>query len=156
MIVFLGAFTRSQVSATSSYDRQSRMVRQPTGCGAVRRATCDRRCRPRPAARLGGHGRGAGGERRRPARAGPVTGSAGVMAVVLAQAVAGATALLFVGPLWGTVKMGFFKLTGSVILVLAVAAWLTARAGAVPGVDAGRWSVTVSYTHLTLPTTPYV
>ena len=66
------------------------------------------------------------------------------MAVVLAQAVAGATALLFVGPLWGTVKIGFFKLTGSVILVLAVAAWLTARAGAVPGVDAGRWSVTLA------------
>jgi hypothetical protein len=66
------------------------------------------------------------------------------MAVVLAQAVAGATALLFVGPLWGTVKMGFFKLTGSVILVLAAAAWLTARAGAVPGVDAGRWSVALA------------
>jgi hypothetical protein len=66
------------------------------------------------------------------------------MAVVLAQAVAGATVLLFVGPLWGTVKMGFFKLTGSVILVLAAAAWLTARAGAVPGVDAGRWTVTLA------------
>jgi hypothetical protein len=66
------------------------------------------------------------------------------MAVVLAQAVAGATVLLFVGPLWGTVKMGFFKLTGSVILVLAAAAWLTARAGAAPGIDAGRWSVTLA------------
>lgn len=66
------------------------------------------------------------------------------MAVVLAQAVAGATALLFLGPLWGTVRIGFFKLTGSVILVLAIVAWLTARTGAVPSVDAGRWSVTLA------------
>jgi hypothetical protein len=66
------------------------------------------------------------------------------MAVVLAEAAAGATALLFLGPLWGTVRVGFFKLTGSVILVLAIAAWLTARAGVVPAVDAGRWSVALA------------
>jgi hypothetical protein len=66
------------------------------------------------------------------------------MAVVLAEAVAGTVALLFIGPLWGTVRSGFFKLTGSVVLVLAVAEWLTARAGDVPAVDAGRWSVTLA------------
>lgn len=73
-----------------------------------------------------------------------MTGSAGVLAVVLAEAVAGATALLFLGPLWATVRIGFFTLTGSVILVLAIAAWLSARAGVVPALESGRWSVALA------------
>ena len=42
-----------------------------------------------------------------------MTGVAGVMALVLAEAVAGATLLLWVGPLWTEVKRGFFKLARS-------------------------------------------
>jgi len=58
-----------------------------------------------------------------------VTGVAGVMAVVLAEAVAGATAILWLTPLWSEVKRGFFKLVGSILTVLAVCAWLSVQAG---------------------------
>jgi len=44
-----------------------------------------------------------------------VTGSAGVMAVVLAQTVAGSAAQVFLTPLWSEVKPGFFTLTGIVV-----------------------------------------
>jgi hypothetical protein len=60
-----------------------------------------------------------------------VTGVAGVMAVVLAEAVAGATALLWLTPLWSEVKRGFFKLVGSILTVLAIATWLSVDAGVV-------------------------
>ena len=49
-------------------------------------------------------------------------GSAGVMAIVFAQTVAGGAALLWGTPLWNEVKRGFFTLTGSVLAVLAIAA----------------------------------
>ena len=49
-----------------------------------------------------------------------MTGVAGVMALVLAEAVAGATALLWVGPLWTEVKPGFFELLGAILTVLAI------------------------------------
>lgn len=75
-------------------------------------------------------------------------GPAGVMALVLAETVAGAAALLWLTPLWGEVKRGFFKLSGSILLVLALATWWSARAGAIGGDDAGRWSVRLALTSI--------
>lgn len=60
-----------------------------------------------------------------------MTGVAGVMALVLAEAVAGATALLWLTPLWSEVKRGFFKLVGAILTVLAFATWLSVDAGTV-------------------------
>ena len=60
-----------------------------------------------------------------------MTGVAGVMAVVLAEAVAGATVFLWVSPLWTEVKRGFFKLLGSILTVLAALTWLSVQAGVV-------------------------
>jgi hypothetical protein len=81
-----------------------------------------------------------------------MTGSAGVMALVLGETVAGAAALAFLTPLWSEVKRGFFRLVGSILLVLAVATWLTARAGAIPGDEVGRWAATLAalYAGMTL------
>ena len=56
-------------------------------------------------------------------------GPAGVTALVLGELTAGGVALLFLTPLWHEVKPGFFKLTGCVILVVAVGAWGSAGAG---------------------------
>jgi hypothetical protein len=60
-----------------------------------------------------------------------VTGVAGVMAVVLAEAVAGATLFLWLSPLWTEVKRGFFKLLGAILAVLAVLTWLSVEAAVV-------------------------
>jgi hypothetical protein len=68
-----------------------------------------------------------------------VTGSAGVMALVLAETVAGTLAFLWCTPLWSEVKRGFFTLSGSILVILAVAAWWSARTGRVPGDEAGLW-----------------
>jgi hypothetical protein len=62
------------------------------------------------------------------------------MAVVLAQTVAGGTAFLWLMPLQ-EVRRGFFTLAGCVLGVLALAAWWSARAGALPSDRAGSWSV---------------
>ncbi|MGZ8599015.1 MAG: hypothetical protein ACXWX6_02280 [Actinomycetota bacterium] len=62
-------------------------------------------------------------------------------ALVLAETVAGALAVLFLTPLWNEVKRGFFTLTASILLVLAGATWASAAAGIVPGDGAGAWSV---------------
>jgi len=70
-----------------------------------------------------------------------VSGPAGVTALVLAETVAGGLFLLFVTPLWGEVKRGFFTLTGSVLLALSLATWGAAAAARVPGSEAGDWSV---------------
>ena len=51
------------------------------------------------------------------------------MALVLAETAAGAAAFLFLSPLWGEVRRGFFYLTGAVILVLAVGAAFATAAG---------------------------
>jgi hypothetical protein len=69
-----------------------------------------------------------------------MTGAAGYMALVLAQAVAGSLAFLWLTPLWSEVKRGFFTLTAGIVLVLAGSSWLSARAAEVAGDDAGRWS----------------
>ncbi len=73
-----------------------------------------------------------------------MSGSAGVMALVLGETVAGSAACLFLTPLWGEVKRGFFKLTGCILAVLALAAWRSVAAGLVEGSDAGRWSFRLS------------
>ena len=54
-----------------------------------------------------------------------MTGVAGVMALVLAETVAGATLFLWVSPLWTEVKRGFFKLLGAILTVLAGLTWLS-------------------------------
>lgn len=57
-----------------------------------------------------------------------MTGAAGMMALVLAEAAAGGATFLFLTPLWNEVRHGFFLLTGGVVLVLAGAAAATASA----------------------------
>ena len=69
-----------------------------------------------------------------------MSGPAGVTALVLGELAAGGVALLFLTPLWREVKPGFFKLTGCVVLVVAVGAWGSAGAGLVGGSQAGQWS----------------
>ncbi|MEX2102141.1 MAG: hypothetical protein WEA54_06340 [Actinomycetota bacterium] len=70
-----------------------------------------------------------------------MTGSAGVMAIVLAQTVAGGAVLLWATPLWTEVKRGFFTLTGSILTAVAIASWLAAANGAVAGSEEGAWVV---------------
>jgi hypothetical protein len=64
-----------------------------------------------------------------------VTGVAGVMALVLAETLAGASIFLWLSPLWNQVKPGFFKLLGAIFTVLAVLAWLSVAAAAVTRFD---------------------
>ena len=66
-----------------------------------------------------------------------MTGVAGVMALVLAEAVAGATMFLWVGPLWTEVKPGFFKLLGAILTVLAVLTSLCVEAAVVDRFPSG-------------------
>ena len=75
-----------------------------------------------------------------------MNGPAGVTALVLAETVAGGLFLLFVTPLWGEVKRGFFTLTGSILAALSLAAWGAAAAARVPGSEAGAWSVRLALT----------
>src|SRR5687768_14407918 len=53
-------------------------------------------------------------------------GPSATTALVLAQAAVGGTALLWLGGLWGSVKRGFFVLTGASVLALALLATLAA------------------------------
>ena len=73
-----------------------------------------------------------------------MSGAAGYMALVLAEAVAGSLVFLWCTPLWNEVKRGFFTLTTSILFVLALGAWLSTRAAQVAGDDAGRWSATLA------------
>jgi hypothetical protein len=59
------------------------------------------------------------------------------MALVLAETSAGGAAFLFLTPLWGEVKRGFFYLTGAVVLVLAASAGGAAVAGYDPHASSG-------------------
>lgn len=59
------------------------------------------------------------------------------MALVLAEAVAGATVFLWVGPLWTEVKPGFFKLLGAILTVLAALTWLCVEASVVERFPSG-------------------
>ena len=67
-----------------------------------------------------------------------------MLALVLAETVAGATALLFLSPLWKEVRRGFFKLCGIIVVVLSVGVWAGVAAARQPGSDAGRWSLWLS------------
>lgn len=73
-----------------------------------------------------------------------MTGAAGYMALVLAQAVAGSLAFLWLTPLWNEVKRGFFTLTTGIVLVLAAGSWLSTGTAQIGGDDAGRWSATLT------------
>src|SRR5712691_3573744 len=70
-----------------------------------------------------------------------VKGSAGVMAIVLAEIVAGAAALLWFVPLWREVKRGFFTLMGAILLVLSLLMLLSSSSGVMAGDAWGRWSM---------------
>jgi hypothetical protein len=75
-----------------------------------------------------------------------VSGPAGVSAIVLGELAAGGLVLLWFTPLWGEVRRGFFRLTGSVVAVLAASAWGAALAGRVEGDSAGLWSARLAAT----------
>jgi hypothetical protein len=55
------------------------------------------------------------------------------MAVLLFETAFGGLALLWVSPLWGVVRPGFFKLVGAVLVVCAGLAWLTGRSALAGG-----------------------
>jgi hypothetical protein len=67
-----------------------------------------------------------------------MTGVAGVMALVLAEAVTGATLFLWVSPLWDEVKRGFFKLLGVILTVVALLTWLSVDAAVVARFSSGN------------------
>jgi hypothetical protein len=79
-------------------------------------------------------------------------GPAGVLALVLAETVAGGAVLLFLTPLWGEVKRGFFKLTGALLFGLGLATWGAIASARVAGAQAGRWSfwLAAAFTGVTL------
>jgi hypothetical protein len=56
-----------------------------------------------------------------------VHGPAGVLTVVLYETALGGLALLWLAPLWGVVRPGFFKLAGATVLTCAALAWLAGR-----------------------------
>jgi hypothetical protein len=61
----------------------------------------------------------------------PVEGASGTIALVLAEAAAGGTVLLWLGRVWGSVKRGFFVLTEAATLACALLATLAASSSAV-------------------------
>lgn len=83
-------------------------------------------------------------------------GAAGYMALVLAEAVAGAAVFLWCTPLWNEVKKGFFTLTTSIITVLAITAWWSTHVAAIPGDDAGLWSTRLALATAILATFSFV
>lgn len=72
-------------------------------------------------------------------------GPSATIALVLAEAAAGGTALLWLGRVWGSVKRGFFLLTGASVLAFALLATLAGSSAATaPVSDAARLAVTVA------------
>jgi hypothetical protein len=64
----------------------------------------------------------------------PVTGFAGVFALILAETVAGSSVLAWFTPLWSETKRSFFSWwTVIMVLLFAWPAWLAARSAAIPG-----------------------
>jgi hypothetical protein len=62
-----------------------------------------------------------------------VRGPAGVLALVLAETTAGAVAFLWLAPLWGKVRRGFFVLTGAILVGIGLAGWGSAAAATEAG-----------------------
>src|SRR6266699_2091807 len=58
----------------------------------------------------------------------PLGGPAIVLALVMGETAVGGLAVLWLSDAWGRTRMGFFKLIGGVLAVLAILAWLAARA----------------------------
>ncbi len=54
-------------------------------------------------------------------------GPVGVLTVVLFETALGSLGLLWLAPLWGVVRPGFFKLAGATVLTCAALAWLAGR-----------------------------
>ncbi|MGH2674292.1 MAG: hypothetical protein ACRDKA_07250 [Actinomycetota bacterium] len=72
-------------------------------------------------------------------------GPAATIALVLAETAAGGTVLLWLGRVWGSVKRGFFVLTGSAALAAALLATLaTASAAPDPAGEAARTAVALA------------
>jgi hypothetical protein len=70
-----------------------------------------------------------------------VTGVAGVLALVLAETVAGAAALTWISPLWNETKRSYFTLWSVLAtLLFAWPAWFAASSGAVADDGTGRWA----------------
>jgi hypothetical protein len=69
-------------------------------------------------------------------------GPSGVLALVLAETAAGAAAVLWLAPLWGAVKRGFFVLTSVVAFGCAVLAALSLSAAAEGGEVTFAWRAT--------------
>src|SRR5947207_5093274 len=55
-------------------------------------------------------------------------GPAIVLALVMGETAVGGLGVLWLSDAWGRTRMGFFKLIGGVLTVLAILAWLAARA----------------------------
>ena len=74
-------------------------------------------------------------------------GPSATIALVLAETAAGGTAILWLGGLWGSVKRGFFILTGASILALALLATLAISSAVTSPVSvAARWALNLSAT----------
>jgi hypothetical protein len=71
-------------------------------------------------------------------------GPSGVLALVLAETAAGTAAVVWLAPLWGAVKRGFFVLTGAVAFGCAVLAALSLSAAADDGQVTFAWQATMA------------
>jgi hypothetical protein len=77
-------------------------------------------------------------------------GPAGVLALVLVETLAGGVIFLWVAPLWGTVRRGFFVLTGAILVGVGAAAWGATVAAASPGASRTPQTLTLALTAATL------
>lgn len=74
-------------------------------------------------------------------------GPAGVLGLVLAETATGAALLLFLSPLWNEVKRGFFKVSGMLVALFALAAWASVGAAREPaGAGALAWWLLAAFT----------
>ena len=71
-------------------------------------------------------------------------GPSATIALVLAEAAAGGTALLWLGGFWGAVKRGFFLLTGASVLALALLSTLAAASTLAPETASSAEEVAMS------------
>ena len=70
-----------------------------------------------------------------------VTGVAGVLALVLAETIAGAAALTWISPLWNETKRSYFTLWSVLAtLLFAWPAWFAASSSAIAGDATGGWA----------------